>query len=167
MTNDELKEEVPLPYESRQVANRLIEVANQSGFQMSIMRLLKLTYMAHGWSLAMFDKPLVNDYVEAWKYGPVISIIYYGFRPYGVYNLKKVPFVHEQSIGDKVNGFLESVHELYGDLSDRQLTQLTHIRGGPWRTVYEPGKMNIFIPNQLISEHFKSKIERSKSQTAV
>ena len=60
---------MPLPYDSRHVANNIIDAANEKGSEVSITRLLKLAYMAHGWTLALLEKPLVNDYVQAWKYG--------------------------------------------------------------------------------------------------
>ncbi len=157
-------QELGLPYESRQIANHLIDIADRHGDSMSIMRLLKLTYMTHGWTLAIFDEPLVNDYVQAWKYGPVIPTIYYAFRPNGVYNLSKVPILKEQLINEEISRFMETVYKLYEHLSDRQLTQLTHIPGGPWDQVYRPNVLGIVISNELILEHFKSKLERSKSK---
>ena len=133
---------------------------------MSIMRLLKLAYMAHGWSLAIFDEPLVNDYVQAWKYGPVIPTIYYAFRPSGVYDLKKIPMVREQTLGEDVCELMKSVYGIYKKLSDRQLTHLTHISGGPWRKAYVPGEIGTVISNELISQHFKDKIERSENKAS-
>ena len=150
------------PYDSRQIANCLIEIANRHHQSMSIMRLLKLAYMSHGWALAMIKEPLINDYVQAWRYGPVIPSIYYSFRPYGVYGLSKIPIVKEQIIDDDDCEFIEAVYELYKDLTDSKLTQLTHIHGGPWHKVYEPGKLGIVIPNELISEHFKDKLARTE-----
>ena len=47
------------PYDSRQVANHLINLSNQRGGPMSIMRLLKVTYMTQGWTLAVLERPLV------------------------------------------------------------------------------------------------------------
>lgn len=151
-----------LPYDSRQIANSLIEIAHDHDQTMSIMRLLKLTYMAHGWSLAIFDAPLVNDYVQAWRYGPVIPSIYYAFRPHGVYNLQKIPIVVKFPIDKKTNAFVESVYEAYKHLSGGRLSQLTHLPGGPWATTYKEGKLGIVIPNTLISEHFKDKLNRAE-----
>ncbi len=156
-------QETGASYDSRQIANHLISIAGEHDDSMSIMRLLKLAYMAHGWVLAIFDEPLVNDYVQAWKYGPVIPTIYYAFRPLGVYNLPKVPILKEPEINDEIYGLMDAVYGLYEGLSDGQLTQLTHLRGGPWHQMYKPGELGIVIPNELISEHFKSKHERSKS----
>lgn len=152
-----------LPYDSREVANCLIGIANKHQQSMSIMRLLKLAYMSHGWTLAMYDEPLVNDFVQAWRYGPVIPTIYYSFRPYGVYSLQSIPIVKEQTIQEDDQEFMESIFKLYENLSDAQLSQLTHIRGGPWHQTYMPGELGIIIPNELISKHFKSKLERTEN----
>lgn len=130
---------------------------------MSIMRVLKLSYMAHGWALAIFDEPLVNDYVQAWRYGPVIPSIYYSFRPHGVYNLQPIPLVREIDIDDDTDDLIAIVYALYEDLSANQLSALTHIKGGPWHTKYERGKRRIIIPNEMIAEHFKNKLERSRN----
>ncbi len=152
-----------LPYDSRRIANCLIEISDRHNQPMSIMRLLKLAYMSHGWTLAMYDQPLVNDYVQAWRYGPVIPSIYYAFRPFGAYGLKTIPLVKEETIDSDDCEFIEAVYDLYKDLSGTSLSQLTHIPGGPWHKTYEPGKLGIVIPNRLISDHFKDKLARIES----
>ena len=151
------------PYDSRQVANHLINLSNQRGVPMSIMRLLKVTYMTHGWTLAVLERPLVNDYVQAWKYGPVIPSIYYSFRPQGVYNLKPIPLVHQSDFDDDVDDLISSVYDIYKPLSANQLSALTHLKDGPWHTKYKKGERGIIIPNELIAEHFKDKLERSRN----
>jgi len=156
-------QENALPYDSRQIANCLIEISDRRNQSMSIMRLLKLAYMSHGWTLAIYDEPLVNDYVQAWRYGPVIPSIYYAFRPFGVYGLKAIPIVKEETIDSDDYDFIEAVYDLYKDLSGTRLSQLTHILGGPWHKTYEPGKLGIVIPNELISDHFKDKLARIES----
>jgi len=118
---------VPLPYDSRHVANNIIDAANEKGSEVSITRLLKLAYMAHGWTLALLEKPLVNDYVQAWKYGPVIPPIYFSFRPHGVYNLPRVELPCEPDMDDDVHLLIERVHITYENLNDSQLSRLTHI----------------------------------------
>ena len=151
------------PYDSRQVANNLIKISNERGVPMSIMRVLKLAYMTHGWALAIFDEPLVNDYVQAWRYGPVIPSIYYSFRPHGIYDLNPIPLVQESDFDDDTDKLIAVVYALYEDLSANQLSALTHIKGGPWHTKYEPGKRSIIIPNEMIAEHFRDKLERSRN----
>ena len=149
------------PYDSRLIANHLIRLSNKQGQRMSIMRLLKLAYMAHGWSLAIVEKPLINEYVQAWRYGPVIPSIYYSFRPQGIYDLEPMQFVEESEIDDDSNELLPGVYKLYDHASDGVLSGLTKIKGGPWERTYTPNKRNIIVPNNLISDHFKDKLQRS------
>ncbi|HEY1718789.1 MAG TPA: type II toxin-antitoxin system antitoxin SocA domain-containing protein, partial [Verrucomicrobiae bacterium] len=60
------------PFKSIAVANRFIELAQKSDSKLTLMKLLKIVYFAHGWHLALRDKsPLIDDTVEAWKFGPV------------------------------------------------------------------------------------------------
>ena len=164
MKNNPVKETLSPPYESRRVANHLIDIAYKHEESISIMRLLKLAYMAHGWTLAVCDEPLVNEDVEAWRYGPVIPLIYYAFRPHGAYNLKKVKILNEQPIIENVSDLMEDVYRVYKNVSDSQLYRLTHSPGGPWHKVYEPNKLGIVIPNKLISDHFKNKLERARNE---
>ena len=48
-----------------------------------MLQLLKLSYIAHGFKLAIFGYPLADEAVQAWKYGPVFSKIYEGFKRCG------------------------------------------------------------------------------------
>ena len=48
-----------------------------------MLQLLKLSYIAHGFKLALFDYPLADEAVQAWKYGPVFSTIYGEFKHHG------------------------------------------------------------------------------------
>ncbi|QLH42366.1 MAG: DUF4065 domain-containing protein [Coxiellaceae bacterium] len=47
------------------------------------MKLAKLIYVAHGWSLALNDVPLIDEAVQAWKFGPVIESVYHEFKHFG------------------------------------------------------------------------------------
>ena len=150
-----------LPYDSRSVANHFIRLARGQGRSMTIMRVLRISYMAQGWTLALLDRPLVNDHVQAWKHGPVIPGIYYAFRPYGAYDMDPVDMVREDNLGTDVVEFLAGINAMYEDVSDWQLSQLTHLPRGPWARTYTPGIRHNIIPNEMIKEHFKSKMERA------
>ena len=55
------------------------------------MQVIKLVYIAHGWHLAIYDVPLVDDYVQAWQYGPVIPPLYYAFKRFGSGPITTIP----------------------------------------------------------------------------
>ena len=59
--------------DSPTVANAFVDVADHL---MTQMKLHKLTYIAHGWHLAIFGEPLVADAAEAWDNGPVFPLMW-------------------------------------------------------------------------------------------
>ena len=115
------------PYDSRQIANWFIRRINSDSRRTSIMKILKLVYMAHGWLLAINDRPLILDRIEAWEYGPVIPAVYHAFRPQGIYDLSPLP-MYEREIEPDVANLLEEVYSLYKDVPATQLSNLTHIK---------------------------------------
>ncbi len=59
-------------YSAQAVANCFLDLANKENKEITPLKIQKLVYIAHGWFLAVTDKPLVDDeFVEAWQYGPV------------------------------------------------------------------------------------------------
>lgn len=148
---------------SRAVANYLIERAMEDGDFLTSMQLLKLVYIAHGWSLAIRQRPLVREAVEAWKYGPVISDLYHGVKRWGAGPVRdRLPgyFASEDGFASEDELLISSVLSAYRDLSGLELSNLTHRRGTPWYKVYyEQGgkdRRHAVIPDGLIKEHFES-----------
>ena len=68
-------------HSSIRIAVEFLELAkNQTHYkEITTMQLLKLVYIAHGWMLGLYDKPLISDEVEAWQYGPFIRVINFFF----------------------------------------------------------------------------------------
>ena len=54
---------------------------------LSILQLVKLVYLAHGWSLGFDRGPLINATAEAWERGPVIPRVYNFYRKQGIHNI--------------------------------------------------------------------------------
>lgn len=59
-------------YSSLDVAAYIVSVAGET----SCMKLQKMCYYAHGWSLVWRDEPLFNDEIRAWRSGAVIIPFY-------------------------------------------------------------------------------------------
>jgi uncharacterized phage-associated protein len=58
------------PYDSRAVANLLLDVADQRNLPMTQLSLYKLIYFSHGEYLAHTGAPLIAHDFEAWRHGP-------------------------------------------------------------------------------------------------
>lgn len=153
------------------VANSVIEEARREGKSLTIMQLLKLVYIAHGWSLALLGEPLVNEEPEAWQHGPVFPSIYRAFRRFGsgpISEMASTPFgpLAAANLSDQQRSVIQSVVRGYGDMHAFALSKMTHQPDTPWARVYRDGAgSSADIPNQVIAEHYR-KLARERQAVA-
>ena len=172
-----------MPFDSRSVANYFITLAESRGHKLTPMKLQKLVYFAQGWSLALTGTSLIDEQIEAWKYGPVIRSLYRACRPYGdgpITSPVSYPMPREKgrgggsyewidvtpTIDDKpeeaarMKPLLDRIWEIYGKFSGIQLSNLTHQAGTPWHQIYEEYRGDIpkgtDIPTPKIKAYFES-----------
>jgi len=135
------------------VANFFIEKA-----PLSPLALNKLVYFAHGWWLAYKGEPLIDEGIQAWKYGPVVNSLYYETKQRTV--IENV-FVDGGKLSKSQVKFLEQVWTSYRIYTDKELSTLAHTQNTPWDIIYNlrggKGKYGVVIPNSLIKEFFKQK----------
>lgn len=137
-------------------ANRILEIAKEKGCALTPLQLLKLTYMSQGWMLGITGKPLFGDRIEAWKYGPVIPVLYHRTKEFGSSAItNQLPAPTGDALDPDANGLLEAVVDNYGHLSGPALSNLTHRPGSPWSKVWREGSTHLEIPVPLIREHYE------------
>lgn len=144
-------------YDVLTVADAILKIAKAQGKSLTPMQLVKLTYIAHGWSLGLRNKDLFQNRIEAWQYGPVIPDLYHATKSYGrnPIPLSAVGDPDDIQVAPDDREFLKSVFNKYGHLDGITLSYLTHKAGTPWTQVYYPGIRNIEIPDPLIADHYK------------
>lgn len=142
---------------ARAVANEFIRLAAVAGKSLTPLQLIKLTYIAHGWMLALYQRPLIADRIEAWKYGPVIPDLYRALRNYGSGNVTDP--IQEPSrsapLDAEERDLVRQVYERYGNKNGIQLSRLTHQPGTPWHATWEVDTTGLGISNDLIAEHYR------------
>lgn len=147
------------------VADDILKLAKRRGVLLTPMQVMKLTYIAYGWYLAMTSKKLFDDRIEAWKYGPVIPSLYHSTKHFG---RSQIPhrLIADSGLSNPVlEDFLSGVVDDYGQLSGIQLSNLTHRKGTPWELVFEPNVLGIEIPDDLIEDHYTRALN-ARSTTA-
>jgi uncharacterized phage-associated protein len=149
-------------YSSLTIANYFVEKSNGSK---TPMQLNKLTYIAHGWNLAINNKPLIAEPVEAWKYGPVISVLYHTFKVYGNLPVPYVKTEEAKCITDDDRALLDKVFSVYDKYDAIQLSTLAHMVGTPWHITWYGKGRNGIIPNDLIKQHYVNKAIASADAT--
>lgn len=142
-----------------QVANKIIAKGNELGKQYTPMQLIKLTYIAHGWMLGLFDRSLFEDKVEAWKFGPVIPELYHSIKSYRNSPITApIPDVANSNFEQDELRVIDYVLKAYEQFDGVDLSQITHAKGTPWDQTYPHGEgswHNFTIPNTLIQNHYK------------
>ena len=141
--------------------------------KISPLKLQKLVYISHGWHMALYDDVLVDDeFVEAWRYGPVFPSLYHEFKEYGA-----DPITREGTDLDsdfelvtpripasdaRTTGFLDKIWEVYGGFTGSQLSAMTHAVRTPWYEIWNenPSMRNRHIPNDLIKKHYQDLAEQ-------
>ncbi len=146
-----------MAYDACQIADWFINHAQKKGKPLSIMALLKLTYIAHGWHLEMRNAPLFHNKIEAWQYGPVIPDVYNEFRDQGISIQRPAKRDQPFQLEAEDENLLDQVYNIYAELPPFQLSHLTHIPGGPWDIAGQAGGWYALIPDDLIKQHYAQK----------
>lgn len=151
------------------IASYFLGKAISTGIHLTPMKMIKLVYIAHGWHLGFYRRPLISERVQAWKYGPVIETLYHHFKRYGAkpiesYEADLLPRVHFSAAVP----LLDRVWEVYSKYTGAQLSTMTHQQDTPWYEVwYRRGGQNesrATIPDDLICEHYRQKIDSQRAQ---
>ena len=160
------------PYSSRAVANFFLRKR-----RLTQMKLHKLLYYAHGWHLGIKGVPLLDETLEAWRYGPVVPWIDREFWRFGTDPISRLATEFDPRAPDFFSApevdpsdefvldLLARVWKTYGHYSAAALSGLTHEPGSPWALTRErnPGVRFVGIPNDLIRSHFAERVRRDRN----
>lgn len=134
----------------------------EAGDLISHLKIQKLVYYAQGVHLAMFNKELFDEEIEAWGHGPVVPSLYHEFKSFGsgaiepnFENFSLSIFTKEQ------RDMLKEVYITFGQFSAWMLRNMTH-EERPWVKTTKNGKIvnkNLIIDKTLLQEYFKTQIE--------
>ena len=149
------------------IANYFIDLSRDG---LTLMQLLKLSYIAHGFKLAIIEQPLSDEYAEAWRFGPVFPSIYHEFKyekPGKIKDkakwadMKKNVLQYVSSNFDEhEKTIMELTHEKYGNLDGWKLSAITHAEGTPWYNAWKEGQYirGYSIKNENIKKYYKNLI---------
>lgn len=96
-------------------------------------KIQKLCYYAQAWSLALFDKPIINCKFEAWAHGPVCRELYEKLHEHTYFNVPQDALESKSNAVTNTDDIklMERVWETYKDFDGYQLEVHTQ-REKPW-----------------------------------
>ena len=114
------------------VARYFIMRAYEDRIEVTNMKVQKLLYYAQSLHLALYDEPLFEDEIQAWRYGPVCPPAY---SFYSEFEAKQLPIPRQESllkISSEKKEFLEEIWGYFGSYHAYHLSDMTHGEF-PWR----------------------------------
>ncbi len=156
-----------MPYPALVVANAFVRMGLEAGRPVDPMKMQKLVYLAHGFNLALLDKPLISERIEAWPYGPVVPTLYYTFKHYRSQSITEEATTDSGSRLDATTqDLLSQVWAKYGGRNAIDLSMLTHEPGYAWditRKGCQPGSWSSpEISQDLIKDEFIRRTRASR-----
>jgi len=104
----------------------------EAGDTISNLKLQKLVYYAQGYHLAVFDKPLFNEPIQAWMHGPVVPDLYQRFKTYGAGAIPPITDIDLTKFNEETQSFLDEVYSIFNQYSGWTLRNMTH-EELPWK----------------------------------
>lgn len=177
-------------YSPGAIANYFLDKAWKEGVGITPMQLQKLIYFAQGWCLALNSKPLINEPLGAWGFGPVCSSIYHEFKTYGGNfipkdnGMKEIVFIENKRGAlkaeiriNKINPdnievaeLLNKVWNNYSVLNASELSSMIHIddEENPWKKTRDLAEEQGIargkeIPNDDIKKYFKKLLKENRA----
>jgi uncharacterized phage-associated protein len=119
------------------------------------MHLIKLAYIAHGWMLGVYGRPLLDEPVQAWQYGPVVPSVYHALKEFRSSAVPAVPRADRDfAFTAQERQILDYVAQQYGKYPATTLSSATHQAGTPWSVTWQREGRNATISNDVIAGHY-------------
>ncbi|PZP42405.1 MAG: hypothetical protein DI601_18320 [Azospirillum brasilense] len=122
----------------------------------SNLKLQKLCYYAQGFHLALLDRPLFQEPIEAWQHGPVVPELYHAYKHYGSQSIPAPTDLDLASYPEDVRALLDEVYSVYGQYSAWKLRNMTH-EEQPWIEAHQAG--GAVIEHAAMQEYFKTLLQ--------
>ena len=142
-------------YNSILVAKYMLALAFERNIVLNVTKVQKMLYILYGYFIARGVK-ILDEQPKAWPYGPVFPKTRKKVDFNIVWKTDNPDF--KDLVDDKdLTDILNKVIEKYSGYTATQLTEWSHMSGGPWEetTKQEGFDWNAPIPDEYIASYFK------------
>lgn len=125
-------------------------LGSESGWSLSNLEMQKTLYVAQMLHLGRTGRPLFDNRIEAWDYGPVVPDLYHEAKRFGrqpVADIFDAP--HFEALSCEAMSIRDALI-MTRHMSAGQLVAYTHRPGGAWEMHYKPHDRSSEIPMSAI-----------------
>lgn len=137
----------------------LAQTDEDAGDLISNPKLQKLVYYAQGFCLALYDRPLFPESLEAWIHGPVVPELYRTYQDYAVHPIPRPNDLDFSRYENWVKELLDEVYAVYGQFSAWKLRNMTQ-EEPPWKNAVSDRGV---IDRQAMKEYFGTLLVRDEA----
>lgn len=149
------------------IANYFLSLADREKKPLTNKKLQKLLYYAQAWSLALRNRPIFKESIEAWIHGPVIPKAYHHYKKFGFGAIRDNTNDIDPS-SNEYKDILDEVWRIYGKYDADYLEILTH-NEDPWllaRNRAETGKtLDNVISHDSMRSFYTSLLQKHVQKT--
>ena len=122
------------------VAMLLLDLAARDDESITHLKLQKLLYYCQAYSLALLERPLFDEPIEAWEHGPVARRAYQRFNRFRGRPIPATEFVAIE-LGEQDQAIIREVYLRFGQFTASALRGRTH-REPPYIEAIKSGELN-------------------------
>ena len=147
------------------VANYFLYKNSLDQKELTNKKLQKLLYYSQAWSLALNNKKIFPDKIEAWVHGPAVPSVYFVFKDFGFETISKPADRRLIScLTPEEKKLLDDIWLVYGKYPADYLEALSHSEK-PWQTARERMENYEISDREIAPEIMKSYyVEKIKEQ---
>lgn len=154
-------------YSASLVANAFLYKARKTGASVTHMKLQKLVFFLHAWSLTLKGSSYVKERPDAWPYGPVFETLYHELKSFGSSDVDEYLTQMDGAAGERKAlipiltdtefwGMVEQIWDRYSRFTASQLSTLTHEKGSPWEQTRSAKAVR--IDDNLVRDYYMAQI---------
>ncbi|EAK9869580.1 DUF4065 domain-containing protein [Campylobacter lari] len=127
----------------------------KSDKDLSNLELQKTLYFTELDYIKKFDKHLISDDFEAWKYGPVARDVYCEYRNYGANSIDKPNDEIQLNLDNEELEIIDNSIQKCNKQSYWILVEKSHRKDGAWEQSFKENKKEV-INKELIKQEAKN-----------
>jgi uncharacterized phage-associated protein len=158
-----------MAYSAEALSNYVLDFADFRQREVTNLWLNKTLFFLHAIYLRIHNKPLIKNDFEAWKFGPVLRVVYGQFKKFGEKPIKNCRakrlnpmdgcyHISKPNLTEADRKFISDWLDVYLDINASHLVAISHERGSAWDLVWQSADEGVVpgmkISNDLILKSF-------------